>query len=120
MSDSFPLSAAVLRLIGPLIVWALHLSVSYGATALACARGFEGNRVFGLPVLTFGIGIATIIAAVVIGYLMVRASLALGNETNGDRPTRRFVKWVTLAIGALSMVAVIWEALPVLIVPACA
>jgi hypothetical protein len=119
-SDNFPFPAAILRLIAPLIVWTLHLSVLYGGTALACARGFDGDRVFGLPILSFGIGTATVIALGGVGYLMARAYLTLGPGSNGDWPTRRFVSWLTLTAGALAIVAIIWEAVPVLIVPACA
>jgi hypothetical protein len=119
-SDDFPFAAAILRLIAPLIVWTLHLGVIYGGTALACARGFAGDPVLGLPILSFGIGLATVIAVAAVGYLMLRAYLTPSTMRSGDRATRGFVRWITLAVGALSMVAVIWEAVPVLIVPACA
>jgi hypothetical protein len=85
------------------IVWALHFTAIYGTTALACARGVPGAA----PV---GVALATALAAVLLVFIIVR----------GVRRRAEFEGWVSAALGAFALVAVVWEALPALIVEACA
>jgi hypothetical protein len=69
----------------------------YGVTALACARGFPAA-------VPWAIGIATALAlAAVIAIIIFNAR-----------------EWMTAAVAALALLAIVWEAVPVLVVPACA
>lgn len=85
------------------IIWALHFTVLYGFTALACGRGFAGA----LPWVAGGATLAAV------------AALAL--VVHRGLPRRAgFNAWMTLAVALLSLVAVLYQLAPLLIVRTCA
>ena len=84
------------------VIWALHFGAIYGLTGLACARGWP-------EAVTPGVALATVVAAL----------LALAVLVAGWRRRVQFESWMTAGIAALALVAIVWEALPVLIVPIC-
>ena len=85
-----------------IVIWALHFAAIYGATALACARG--------LPQLVApAVGWATAAAVAALAVVLVR----------GYRRRQVFERWLGAALAALALVAVAWEAIPVLVVPPC-
>ena len=84
------------------VIWALHFGAIYGLTGLACARGWQ-------EMVPPGIGLATVVAAI----------LAVAVVVAGWRRRAQFESWMTAGIAALALVAILWEALPVLIVPIC-
>jgi hypothetical protein len=108
--------SALLRMSAPLVIWALHFLVIYGLTAIACARGFATTRVAGIDAVTWGIVVATLVAAGVMLFTIGVAVRRLGTRSSG---TAAFVHWMSAAAGGLALVGVLWEALAVLIVPAC-
>jgi hypothetical protein len=97
------LVATTLRLASPVLVWGVHFAVVYGSTALACARSFP-------RAVPWTIGLATLAA----GAFMI-VTIAREWPRRAD-----FEAWLALALAAMALVAVVWEALPVLLVPACA
>ena len=80
------------------IVWAVHFAVVYGFTALACARGFGGAA----PWL---VGVATLVAAAA-AVLVLLAHLS-----------QEFTRWITAALAAAALLAILWEGLSALLVP---
>lgn len=94
--------SAALWMSSGVIVWALHFGALYGLTALACARGWQS-------LVVPSIALATALAAI----------LALLIVVAGWRRRARFESWMTAGIAALALVAIVWEAIPVLIVPIC-
>ena len=84
------------------VIWALHFGAIYGLTGLACARGWQAA-------VPPGIALATVVAAI----------LALAVLVAGWRRRAQFESWMTAGIAALALLAILWEALPVLIVPIC-
>jgi hypothetical protein len=97
---SFPATALIVS--AGVIIWALHFAAIYGLTALACARGWGAAM---LPALW----LAT--AAAVIASLLVVAA--------GWRRRDVFEYWLSAAIAGLGLVAIVYEALAILMVPAC-
>lgn len=96
---SFP--ATALRMSSGVIVWALHFALVYGYTALACARGFGAS----VPSVVGG---ATAAAALIaLGLILAN----LGHE---------FTRWMSAALAAAALLAIVWEGLSVFMVPACA
>lgn len=94
---------AMLTALGGLLVWATHFGVIYGATGIACARD--------VPELApWSIGIATVLALGSLG--------ALGLPRL-RKPHRDFVDWLRGATAGIGVVAILWQALPVLMVPIC-
>lgn len=84
---------------GPLL-WLAHFAALYGFNAIACARGFSGA-------VPWGVGVATLI-------------LAAGAALVTFRHRKDFVDWLTAALGAVALLAILWQALPVLMVSPCA
>ena len=90
--------STALRMSSGVIVWALHFTVVYGFTALACARGFGG-------VAPWVVGVATLVAA-------AAAVVVLLTHFSCE-----FTRWLTAAIAAAALLAILWEGLPALLVP---
>jgi hypothetical protein len=117
MSDARPSRAkrAALGLaIGP-GVWAVHFLGIYGIAALGCAR-LPGAGAPG-PVVP-AIAAATLLAG---GALVGTIVHALRSARRGPPSAARapFVHWLTAALAAIALVAVVWQVLPALLVPAC-
>ena len=86
---------------GPLL-WALHFTLVYGFTALACARGFANT-------VPSAVAAATLVAGVLAAVVILRN--AKGND---------FIDWLAAALGGFALLAIVWEAIPAFMVPACA
>ena len=99
--------------IGP-VVWAIHFLAIYGFTAIACARpDGRGTAIVPAFILT-----VTVAAVAVLGATIVLA-MRDHKRSSGPPGVSRFVHGLTAATAALVIVAVVWEALPVLLVPVC-
>jgi hypothetical protein len=94
--------ATVLRMSSGVIVWALHFAAIYGFTALACARGW-GSLVPGAVALASAAALVALMAVVVAGW----------------RRRGEFESWMSAALGGFAFLAIVYEAITVLIIPAC-
>jgi hypothetical protein len=92
-----------IRMSSGAIVWGAHFAAIYGMTALACARGFPG-------LVPWAIGIATLIAAGLLFFLIWISF----------KDIDAFVNWLGATVAGLALLAIVWEAAAVLLVPACA
>jgi hypothetical protein len=97
---------AAFRLLGAPAIWLLQFSVLYGPKAFVCSRNLAEHY----PGFA---GVMSAVAACAILAIM----LAPLRGTQGDR---LFLDRASLAIGLLSLCAVVWTCLPVLLLPACA
>lgn len=98
---------------GPLI-WGVHFLAIYVFTAIACARRlFNPDWVAAVPWTVFAM---TLLAAAALLATIIPAIRANKRSRNG---ASSFIPWATAALAALAFVAVIWETLPVLLVPIC-
>jgi hypothetical protein len=98
---------------GPLI-WAVHFLFIYVVTALVCARPEAASAWLETALLEWVLGIATAVAIALILWITLR-----GLKSGGIKQNVRFVEWSALALGALSIYAIVLDVLPVLLVPAC-
>lgn len=96
-------------LFGPL-AWGAHFLFIYGFTGLACARPswLDGNLV------AWVVCGATLAAFLAILLLFLRTGFA---GKPHDCPA--FVHWLTLALGGVSILAIAWQTVPVLLLPPC-
>jgi hypothetical protein len=85
------------------LCWALHFAAVYGFTGVACARGYA-------QAVPWAILACTVVAGLGAAAVM---SVAL-------RQRESFEHWLAAAIAGAAMLAIVWEALPALLVPACA
>jgi hypothetical protein len=112
-------ASATLRMLSGLMIWAAHfLVIYYVFTALACARRFADLSWLGIGVVPWVIGAVTLAAAAVTLVVILRAmrDAWLGTSRNN---ISSFVPWMTTALGGLALMAILWETLPVLLVPTC-
>jgi hypothetical protein len=93
------------------LIWAVHFMAIYGFTTLACARDFATTQWLGIGIVAWAIGAATIIA--------LAAAVAVAVSATRTAPVIGFTDWITAGVAALAALAIVWEALPVIMVPAC-
>jgi hypothetical protein len=112
----------ILWAVAGMLVWAVHFGVVYAATAVACARGHSGRDLLGLPLVPAMVLGATALALAAIGSIAWRARRRLDGDLSGEdgEDDPRFTLWLTYAIALVSALAIVWEAVPVLIVNPCA
>ena len=104
MSASPPLA----RVIAGPVAWAAHFIGIYGITAVACERATASAA----GVVPVAIGVLTIVAAGVAAWAM-----RLPARPAGD--ARPLVAWLGSASAALALAAILVQATPALLVPAC-
>jgi hypothetical protein len=101
----------MLRMFSGALIWAVHFIAIYGFTTLACARGFATMQWLGVGIVAWAIGAATMIALV--------AAVAVAVYATRTVPVNGFTEWITAGVAALAALAIVWEALPAIMVPAC-
>src|SRR3546814_11085129 len=101
------------------LIWAAHFLLIYGFAALACARGFADVRLLGAGVVPLIVGAATAVAILAVAAMLLLALLGPGKENAAARGGPRFLRWMTALVSGLSLVAIVWTGLPVLLLPAC-
>jgi len=111
----------MLFMIGGLLVWAVHFTIIDGFTAVACANGFAASRVLGLGVVPFVIGAATLLALATTGLVLQNAlsGPVPPRSTRYGEATEHFLQYTAANIAALSLVAIAWNALSVLVIAPC-
>ena len=111
--------ATIFYLMGGLIIWTARFLAAYGFTGLYCARPDWHTEIagFGLAVVVvsalslLAIGANTAIFAHALSRL--RSSPAAGSD-NG-----RFVHYVAAAVVGLGTLAIVWESIPLFMIPIC-
>lgn len=91
----------MLRLTVPVAIWAVHFAAIYGFTALACARSMAGA-------VPWVVGLASL--AALAGLLVLAVSAARKSSPSGS---------LSLGLGGLAAIAVVWETSALPWVPAC-
>jgi hypothetical protein len=92
-------------------LWLVHFLLAYGLTGLICARPSTENRALNESVLAWVLGAAAIIA---IGMIA-----AIHWRTVRQARSPRFVLHISAMLGLLASLAIVWETLPVFMLPAC-
>lgn len=103
------------------IVWAAHFLAIYVFTALACARVGTSDWYTPAAVPWF-VGSATLLASMVLLWTIVstlRAGWNARSQALAQAPSRDFIGWLSAAIAALVLIAVLWETLALVWLPAC-
>ena len=113
-----PAVPALLFLTGGLGIWAVRFLAGYGFTAVACAKGWRADAIAGIGVVQLGLVAMSVVALGGCGILLVRA---LGDRASARRsdPGGGFIGSIAALVAALAMLAIVWETLPVFLVPAC-
>ena len=111
-------------LIAPPTIWAAHFALSYGSVAYGCAPNddiFAG--IFGLRLVVGGLTAAALVA---IGYIFARALRewrsnggTIPHDADSAEVRERFLEFSTVLLAGLSLIAVIYTALPVALMVDC-
>ena len=101
-----------------MIAWAAQFTLIYGATAIACARGYGEARLLGIRLIPLMIVGVTLAALAVTGFVLARALTARRAIEPADA-TGRFLNMATILISGLALVSILWQGRPALIVPPC-
>ena len=120
MSDRSSISK-MLFMIGGLLVWAAHFTVVYGFTTVACVKGLAVADVLGVGIIPFVIGAATLLAWATTGAILISATSGPipPHSARYGETTEHFLQYTAATIAALSLVAIAWNAIPVLLVTPC-
>ena len=111
----------MLFMIGGLLVWAIHFTIIYGFTTVACTKNFAITNMLGLGIVPLAIGAVTLAAFATTGAVLMAAMsgpIPPRSVRYGDT-TEHFMRYTTVAIAALSLVAIAWNAIPALLFAPC-
>lgn len=99
---------------GPL-VWVIHFLVIYGFMGVVCERPAAQQAAWlGIALAHWGVAVASVAA------LAVLAPTVLVQPRTPEPHNRRFVRWMALSLNGFALLAIVWETLPIFLVPACA
>lgn len=98
----------------PIAVWALHFAALYVGIAAGCWAGLDRVRVGAMALLPL---ILLAISAAVAIWLAAVVAGAIGHWRRGDAVTGPLVG--RIAGAGFALVAVVWETVPVLVLPPC-
>lgn len=91
------------RLSAGILVWAVHFSLLYAVSSLACAAG--------KPTLAlWGIGLPTLLALAALAAIVLQ----------GWQRRTHFERWLQAALGLFALSGVVLNTLPVLVLEVCA
>ena len=107
--------AVLLSMLTGAVIWAVHFTIVYGFTSVACSRGL------GTDAVPLAVAVATGIAALAAAVVMVRSLRRVGPDALDldQAPARDFIRWITAAVAGLALVAMVLEGLTAALVPAC-
>ncbi len=106
----------------PLTMWALHFVLVYAMQGLACAQGWQRTPWAGREAVFWWLLLTTLVAAVAIVWLGLRAWRAWRLERGAQADAahrRRFATRLTLASAAMALLAVAFTATPIFLLPTC-
>lgn len=111
-------AATTLLTLAGILIWAGHLTLVYGFTALACARQFADVRIVGVGIVPLVVAAVTVLGWGAMA-LVFWSALHLIRSERAD-PAARFLGYLTALFALLGLIGVTWQGVPSLIIPACA
>jgi hypothetical protein len=105
-----PLVELLLGLGGPLI-WVAHFTALYGGATLSCLEPRSTGGAFH----TFALA-STVLCIMTVGALVIWQGARVGDR-NGDGT--RFLRAISMLLGAAAILAIAWGAMPVLFLSSC-
>jgi hypothetical protein len=112
-----PTSELLMSWVGPAI-WAAHFFVMYGSEALICTRVAPGVR--DALFATVAISATALAVAGLVAFVVRRhAGTGSGARAGHGADDLAFSRWLSIGLALLSVLAVIWVALPALLAAPC-
>ena len=117
------MSGGVFRVLWPvagLLIWGTHFGVLYAVHSLACERDLASARLLGLPFVPVLASAATFVALLALVLLAKPAVARLGvPEADGGEEEPRFRLWLAVAASSAAGLAILFQTMPALMLPAC-
>ncbi|MBJ6127003.1 hypothetical protein [Microvirga splendida] len=106
---------------GGLIIWGIHFGLVYTFNALACARRFAGTEILGIGIVPLTVIGTTIVALAATLLVLLLAFWRKGPAaaSRDEKPVNDFMRYTTITIAGLSLVAIAWNGLPAFLIPPC-
>jgi hypothetical protein len=98
-----------------LIIWAAFFLFIYVFQAVACAKGWADKTIMGQGVVPLAVGAATVVALAAVLFQIVREL----SFPAGQDQTTRFIRRTTVLFAWLAGVAILWSALPAVVLTSC-
>lgn len=118
-------------IVGPM-VWVAHFLTVYITAAIACAHGFFEDELFGIPIVLLIGGGATLVAiALIVDALIISVRRWRGRPFDGEieplpphdsndvASRRRFMAYAGVLLSGISLIATVWESLPLIFFASC-
>lgn len=103
-------------IVAPLI-WAAHFVLSYALLSIGCALNWQDAQAFGLDLIR-GLLLLLTVAAVAALLLLLGSARNTGHSLRiGSRA--RFMATIAGGLSVLSLIAVLWIGLAVVLIPPC-
>ena len=110
----------VLLMLAGLLAWAVQFTLIYGATSTLCGREWADATLLGIGNVQ-AIVLTTTLVAFIAAVVALAWSLRAHRRTKEhEAPADRFMTQAGALIGGFSLIAILWQGLPALILPACA
>lgn len=93
-----------------LLIWAVDFLLIYIVQAIVCAKGYDAVTVLGLPAIPATTLLCTLAALLAASIVTVRCVRRIRAGPTDERV--RFTLFVAAAIGGLALTAIVWTALP--------
>ncbi|MPZ42678.1 MAG: hypothetical protein GEV05_04585 [Betaproteobacteria bacterium] len=114
-APSLDFARAVRFLCGGLLVWAALFLFTYIFAAIACTRGFSYALWLGLGVVPLLLLLAAALSLGVLYVIARRADRLQGSIARRSDDTRRVVAHVATMVCGLALIAIVWNALALLL-----
>jgi hypothetical protein len=113
--------AVLLTMLAGALIWAIHFTIIYGFTSVACAHGLADTAVLGMDLVRLTVVVATGVAALAVLAIVVRCLRYPDRRSpQEDRATTwQFVRWLTAAVAGLALVFIVMEGMTAALVPPC-
>lgn len=99
------------------LVWAAHFVLSYALLSIGCALGWQTAQVLGLDLIRSLLLLLTAAAIAALLVLLGAAWHVRHHAAVGSRP--RFSATTATGLAILSLIAVVWIGLAIVLMPPC-
>jgi hypothetical protein len=122
---------SLLTVIAGPMVWVAHFLVVYLTAAIACAHGWFERELLGIRIVPLIGGAATLVAlalildALILSWRRWRRPEPGGpaplppHDTNDVHSRRRFMAYAAVLLCGISLIATVWESLPLVFFATC-
>jgi hypothetical protein len=120
MGDAFFIRKSLFAM-GGLLVWAAHFGLIYTFNGLACARQSAATQLWGVGLVPSVVTGLTLIALACAFAILLLALWRKGPARywREERQVDEFMRYTTIGIAALSLLAIAWSSVPAFVVSPC-